>query len=170
MSDNTKDQIPAPGDTAKPILTRRRLLGIGIVGTAAAVGLWRLSLRRPEFSGTQLSVAQAYAQATQGDIWLIDIRRPDEWQRTGVGEGAFPVDMRRKDFVQALALVTKAAPSRPVALICARGVRSARLGQAMREAGYANIIDVPEGMLGSSAGQGWLKSGLPVRRYTKGNG
>ena len=35
----------------------------------------------------------------------------------------------------------------------------------LREAGFTNIIDVPEGMLGSGAGPGWLKSGLPLTEW-----
>jgi hypothetical protein len=37
---------------------------------------------------------------------------------------------------------------------------SARLA----EAGFTGIVDVPEGMLGSSAGPGWLARDLPVVR------
>lgn len=73
--------------------------------------------------------------------------------------------MRRKDFIAALDQVTGGDKSVPVALICARGVRSARLSNRLTEAGYTNIIDVPEGMLGSPAGPGWLQSGLPVRDF-----
>lgn len=145
--------------------SRRKFLGLALAAAAVAVAAWRLSLRRPAFNGAQLSVAEAHAQAGRGDIWLIDIRRPDEWRRTGIGEGAHPIDMRRKDFTQVLHRVVQTAPDRPVALICARGVRSARFGKALISAGYDNIVDVPEGMLGSSAGPGWLRSGLPVRRY-----
>lgn len=96
------------------------------------------------------------------EITLIDIRRPDEWQRTGVGAGAVPLDMRRRDFTAALLEVTEGRTDVPIALICARGVRSARLSAAMTDAGFTNIIDVPEGMLGSGAGPGWIKSGLPL--------
>ncbi|MEM6482663.1 MAG: rhodanese-like domain-containing protein, partial [Pseudomonadota bacterium] len=36
---------------------------------------------------------------------------------------------------------------------------------ALRDAGYQKVIDVPEGMLGSFSGPGWLKTGLPVGAY-----
>ena len=49
--------------------------------------------------------------------------------------------------------------------MCARGVRSRRLTARLTEAGFTNIIDVPEGMLGSSAGPGWLKNDLPTTAY-----
>ncbi|MEM7317821.1 MAG: rhodanese-like domain-containing protein, partial [Pseudomonadota bacterium] len=121
-------------------------------------------------SGGQLNVTEAHAQATAGDIVLVDIRRPDEWQATGVGEGAHPIDMRRPDFVEALVRVAGPDLDRPIALICARGVRSARLSLALTEAGYTRIIDVPEGMLGSRAGPGWLDAELPLQTAAEAEG
>jgi rhodanese-related sulfurtransferase len=113
-------------------------------------------------AATHIDPPTAHEQAVAGDILLIDIRRPDEWARTGTGAGAQPLDMRRKDFVDALLQITGGETSRPVALICARGVRSARMSNLLEKAGFSNIIDVPEGMMGSRAGPGWLKRGLPV--------
>ena len=115
-------------------------------------------------AASQIDPPTAHKQAVAGDILLIDIRRPDEWARTGSGEGASRLDMRRKDFVEALLDLTDGETALPVALICARGVRSARLSNQLAKAGFTYIIDVPEGMQGSAAGPGWLKRGLPVVR------
>ena len=112
-----------------------------------------------------ISVAEAHARARTGALFLIDIRRPDEWQRTGIAEGAHPIDMRRSDFTDALLALTGGLRA-PVALICARGVRSRALTQRLAKAGFTRIIDVPEGMLGSGAGPGWLNSGLPVEPWS----
>jgi rhodanese-related sulfurtransferase len=71
--------------------------------------------------------------------------------------------MRDKDFVAQL-LAKVSSKDAPVALICARGVRSRGLSRRLIQAGFTNIIDVPEGMLGSGAGPGWLGAGLPVTR------
>ncbi len=147
------------------ILSRRAVLGLGAIGAVGLTAAGWITFSRPSFAGQALSVSEAHRAATGGQVFLIDIRRPDEWQNTGVGEGAHPIDMRRKDFVEALDQVTGGDKSAPVALICARGVRSARLSNRLTEAGYSNIIDVPEGMLGSSAGPGWIKSGLPLREF-----
>ena len=106
--------------------------------------------------------ADAHAAAVAGRILLVDIRRPDEWGRTGIGAGAVPLDMRRSDFTDALLVETKGRRDAPVALSCARGGRSSRLSARLSAAGFTNIIDVPEGMLGSGAGPGWIKTGLPV--------
>jgi len=115
-----------------------------------------------DFPGGILSAPAAHAKAVAGEITLIDIRRPDEWERTGSGEGAHRIDLRVDNFA---ALVQEAAGGdldAPVALICARGVRSARTSNQLIDAGFTNIIDVPEGMLGSAAGPGWLERGLPL--------
>ncbi|MEO1138300.1 MAG: rhodanese-like domain-containing protein [Pseudomonadota bacterium] len=146
------------------ILSRRAVLAGSALLVAGAAGGWAV-FSRPSFAGDALSVAEAHSAAVGGDVFLIDIRRPDEWHRTGIGEGAHAIDMRRKDFITMLNQVTGGDKSAPVALICARGVRSARLSNRLVEAGYTNIIDVPEGMLGSSAGPGWLSSDLPTRAF-----
>jgi len=110
-----------------------------------------------------MTVQAAHRAALEGRITLIDIRRPEEWVSTGVPQGAIPLDMRDPAFTDKLAaLVTD--KNAPVALICARGVRSRRFAAVLTGAGFANIIDVPEGMLGSGAGPGWLAAGLPVTR------
>lgn len=144
-------------------LSRRRLLGFGILAGAAALGLREVMLHRPEYAGEAVAPDVAHRRALSGDILLVDIRRPDEGRRTGIGDGAHPLDMRRDDFTQALAALAEGDRDRPIALICARGVRSARMANRMTEAGFSRIIDVPEGMEGSDAGPGWIRRGLPVR-------
>lgn len=145
-------------------MTRRAFgLGVGavIVGGTVFASRWYNITAEASGDGV-LSTPDAHRAALAGDIVLIDIRRPDEWQRTGVGEGAVPLDMRREDFTDALLIRTEGRRDTAVALICARGVRSRGLSARLREAGFTNIIDVPEGMLGSGAGPGWLKRGLPT--------
>ncbi|MEL7100592.1 MAG: rhodanese-like domain-containing protein [Pseudomonadota bacterium] len=148
-----------------PRLTRRFLLvaagGATLAGAGAFGATWFNVGARNDGSGL-LSPPDAHAAAAAGEVLLVDIRRPDEWRRTGLGAGAQPLDMRRPDFPQALAALVQGDIAAPIALICARGVRSRRLSAALAEAGFTNIIDIPEGMLGSGAGPGWLARGLPV--------
>ncbi|MFO6463412.1 rhodanese-like domain-containing protein [Jannaschia sp. KMU-145] len=147
----------------RPTRPNRRTLILGggaLVLGGATVAAWAT---RDRFEGDAMSPGDALAAARAGDILLIDIRRPDEWEATGIPEGAAPLDMRRDDFAAALSALA-GAPDRPIALICARGVRSDRLSARLTEAGFTRIIDVPEGMLGSSAGPGWLARDLPVVR------
>ena len=147
-----------------PKVSRRRALLMGGAALAVAGGIFAMRWFNigAGVSGTALTAPQALAAVEAGQIVLIDIRRPDEWQRTGIPRGAVPIDMRRPDFIETLLASTGGDRDRAVALICARGVRSSRLAARMTEAGFTNVIDVPEGMLGSGAGPGWLARGMPV--------
>lgn len=145
--------------------TRRWVLLGAVAMAGGAAGGWWLSRRAPPYPGGSLSVDEAHAQAAAGQLALIDIRTPREWKQTGIGEGAHPIDMRRADFTEALLQVSGPDRSVPIALICARGVRSARMSLRLSAAGFSRIIDVPEGMLGSRAGPGWLARDLPVVPY-----
>ncbi|MEO0938125.1 MAG: rhodanese-like domain-containing protein [Pseudomonadota bacterium] len=148
-----------------PSLTRRHVLACAALGALGGAGAyaahWFNVTARNDGDGL-LSPPQAHRAAEAGAILLVDIRRPDEWARTGVGEGAQPLDMRRPDFAQALVHLAGGETGAPIALICARGVRSRHLSAALTNAGFTNIIDIPEGMLGSGAGPGWMARGLPV--------
>jgi len=102
---------------------------------------------------------------SRNEIVLIDVRRPDEWQRTGIAQGALPIDLRRDDFVDAVRAAQDASGGKPVALICARGVRSVRMANRLTQAGISPLINVPEGMLGISQAPGWIKRGLPLEAW-----
>ncbi len=106
----------------------------------------------------------AFKKAEAGELLLLDIRSPQEWKETGTGTGAKKISMHQPGFLAKLDALTGNDKSKPVALICATGGRSNWLQGQLVKRGYTNIIDVSEGMLGSSTGPGWLKRGLPVVR------
>ncbi len=144
-----------------PVLSRRAVVFLGAAVLAApAFGDTTAQL----IASKRVSVEDAYELAADGAITLVDIRRPDEWASTGVGQGAHPLDMRRKDFLVALDTLVDGDRNRPIAVMCARGVRSKWLSNQLTNAGFTQIIDVPEGMLGSKAGPGWLRTGLPTSK------
>jgi rhodanese-related sulfurtransferase len=153
-----------PNPARSPHLSRRA----AFLGAVCALGLGAVGLRafarRPARDRRVMTPQQAYELAASGAAILIDIRQPEEWRMTGIGKGAIPIDMRRKDFVAAMRAATGDDPAIPIVLICAAGVRSGYLSRQLAEAGFANILDVPEGMTGSGAGPGWIASGLPVTR------
>ncbi|MFV2035652.1 MAG: rhodanese-like domain-containing protein [Halocynthiibacter sp.] len=154
---DTENAQPERGN----FLTRRRVLvlaGAAAVTTVAGVAYYR----RMPFEGDTLDPVQALKMVESGEIILIDIRRPDEWEGTGIGKGALPLDMRRDDFIDALDAIMEGKRDSPVALICAAGVRSNRMSQRLADAGFERVIDIPEGMLGSRAGPGWIERGLPL--------
>ncbi len=151
--------------TDRPGTFSRRNLLLGAAGLAvvAASGGYAIA-QRGTSSAVAMSPPDVLAAAQSGDVLFVDIRRPEEWAETGVPEGAHALDMRRDDFIPALAALTDGARDRPVALICAGGRRSGIMAAELEKAGFTNLIDVPEGMMGSSAGPGWLERGLPVSR------
>lgn len=122
-----------------------------------------LSMAAPVSAAEKLAADRASAAALANDIVLIDIRTPAEWADTGVPDAAEALDMRDPDFLTKLQAITAAAPSRPVALICATGGRSAFVVSELEKRGYSGLLDVSEGMFGSNAGPGWLARDLPVR-------
>ncbi len=146
-----------------PRLVGRRqvLTGGGVLAAVLAVGVWQRT-RVVKHDQSILTPAEALQKSQSGEILLIDIRTPSEWRSTGVGSVSVPIDLRRDDFIDALGAAVDAAPGRRVALICARGGRSARLARQLAVAGYPDVIDVSEGMLGSRAGPGWVAAGLPL--------
>ncbi len=148
-------------------LSRRGVLmgAFVLFGAGAIAGLAWLGRPAPKHDQPRLTATEAFAAAGAGEITLVDIRTPREWRSTGVPVGSVQIDMRRDDFPEALARALNGDRSAPVALICARGVRSARMVGMLAEAGFSQILDVPEGMLGSRAGPGWIAGNLPVARW-----
>ena len=117
-------------------------------------------------SPVTLSAVQAHELAQAGEVTLIDIRQPEEWRQTGVAQDVKRVSMRQPGGGQAFAqAIYEAAGSNldaPIVLICRTGSRTSRLVPLLKEMGFTNVVDVPEGMLGSRAGPGWIARGLPV--------
>ncbi len=99
---------------------------------------------------------------------LIDVRHVTEWCQTGVPAGAREISIHDpKGLAGFIEKVTKAVNGKkdtPITLICACGYRSAKAAQGLAAAGFDNIKDVREGMLGNpDDGPGWLKRRLPTR-------
>lgn len=148
---------------------RRFLIGAGALivvgaGFAATEGRNLFWSALSEDVSERIDVETAHQLAEAGEIVLVDIRRPDEWTATGSPASGHRLDMRREDFSERLLELTGGSTDVPVALICARGVRSSRLTNQLTAAGFTRVMDVPEGMLGSGAGPGWVRAGLPVDR------
>jgi rhodanese-related sulfurtransferase len=92
---------------------------------------------------------------------LFDVRRPEEWQETGVVSGS-----QRLTFVDASGRVspgfieslTDAVPrDQPIALICRTGNRTDVLARHLVERmGYSRVYNVRDGITG------WIGEGRPV--------
>jgi rhodanese-related sulfurtransferase len=115
-----------------------------------------------------LTPDEARSMAERGELTIIDIRLPAEWERTGVPEGALAISLQdhtlqpRGEFVADALAALANDPNRPIAVICARGHRSAFAQQLLTANGFSKVHDISEGMLGGEYGPGWLARSLPT--------
>ena len=117
-------------------------------------------------SGPELSAPDALARAGAGQHTVIDIRTPQEWRQTGVGKRVQRLDMRHpggpKGFVADVLASVGGDRTAPIGLLCRTGNRSGQMQRLLQDNGFTQVFNVREGMVGSSAGPGWIKRGLPL--------
>lgn len=142
------------------LLIRRLLWALGLV---AAIAVAFLIATAAAFAETPvLSAPEAAAKMTSGDMVILDIRSPEEWDESGIADGAWPVSMHDDDFPKRLrAIFAQHAPDR-IGLICATGGRSAYITEILAKNGITGVVDVSEGMFGNERGSGWIARGLPI--------
>ncbi|MCK4713267.1 MAG: rhodanese-like domain-containing protein [Marinosulfonomonas sp.] len=151
------------GQVTTPNLRHNRR-GFLIGAISAIVSLTAMPAMAAE---TTIGAADAYVAAKTGKIILVDIRTPEEWAGTGIGEGAIALDMTEKSFVDSLVKLRTAYPQTPIALICRTGNRSGYVFKALDQQGFTGLVDVSEGMAGGRNGKGWIPRGLPTYAGTK---
>jgi rhodanese-related sulfurtransferase len=114
----------------------------------------------------EIGAADAYALLQDGQITLIDIRRPEEWRQTGVAQGAQRINMVNpkglQGFAQELYNAVGGDLNAPIVLICRTGSRTSRLQPILTQAGFTNVKHIPEGTLGNRTKPGWIAQGLPI--------
>jgi len=116
-----------------------------------------------------LTAEEAKALAARGALTIVDVRLPVEWAATGLPEGAKGVSLQdslthevRSGFLDDVLRAVGGDTARPIALICARGNRSAFARDLLAAAGFTRVDDIGEGVLGGASGPGWLARGLPT--------
>lgn len=146
---------------------RRKLLSL--IGASCCL---MFALKPAHAESGNISVIEAHNRATKGELVLVDIRAPKEWQASGLPASSKAITMYQSGsrFVQALKSAAGGDPSKPIALICATGVRSLRLQALLKRAGFKNTINVLGGMFGTPKDVGWLKARLPVKKWTGAGG
>jgi len=119
-----------------------------------------LGVEPPPYSN--VDNVQLEARIAEG-VKIFDIRRPDEWQQTGVIEGsilltAFDGNGRFINTFPA-ELEKLADTDAPIILICRTGNRSSVLANAMgSRAGFTQMINVTDGITR------WISDGRPVTK------
>lgn len=116
------------------------MLALGLMACSGAPADWRVSLEegRDILEGRQALV--------------FDIREPKE-HATGVADGALLLPMSQLN--QRVGEIPR-DPDQPVLLICNTQNRSAKVVEALREAGWTNVRYVHGGM------SDWAKRGWPM--------
>lgn len=99
-------------------------------------------------------------------VTLVDIRRPEEWQQTGIVKGSKTITFFDRtgrinpNFLPEFSSLVK--PDQPVALICRTGNRSKAASQAIaQQLGYKHVMDVGHGITS------WIAEKRPVVKYSK---
>jgi len=144
----------------------RALLAIGLLALSGpASGPYQQAAAQQAIR--DLAAPQAQRRLGDGERLLIDVRSKLEWGQTGVPKGAKAITIHNPEGVASFIGKVRAAAggdsARPIAFICATGVRSAYAYSLLREAGFSELYNVTEGMLGNPRhGPGWLKRGLPT--------
>ena len=98
-------------------------------------------------------------------VEIIDIRRPDEWRRTGVIEGTHPMTFfDAKGHYDLKAWMRKLMPvalrDQKIAIICHSGGRSRAVSRFLHEEmGYRSVYDVRDGIAG------WIAAKRPTIPY-----
>ncbi|MFK8080028.1 MAG: rhodanese-like domain-containing protein [Granulosicoccus sp.] len=95
-------------------------------------------------------------------VAIIDVRRQDEWETTGLVAGSHPMTFfdakGRYDAEAWLEKLDKLVrPDEPLVLICAHGVRSAKIAEFLdKRLGYTQVYNVTKGI------SAWLADKRPV--------
>lgn len=153
-------------DLLQLIYTRRTLVLWGVAAWAGPLTTRAAQALPPAGPGAEFSAPQAFAAREAGLVTLIDIRRPDEWQQTGVAKGALRINMLHpkgpEGFMQEVLRAVGDDRNAPIALICRTGSRTAQVQRYLQSQGFTKVWHVSEGMAGSKTGPGWLRRGLPL--------
>ena len=122
-----------------------------------------LAVSKPLILGQMNSEELLEAQA-QGAV-IIDIRREDEWQKTGIIDGAKTITAFTKagrlhqDFQEKFSSLVPSVKT-PIVLYCRTGNRTTTLGNALvSQLGYSNLSHLHNGITG------WIKDGLKSVPY-----
>jgi len=114
-----------------------------------------------------MTASEAHALQQAGELVLIDIRQPEEWRETGMAQGAIGVSMMHPEggqgFLRDVLAAVDGDTEAKIALICRTGNRTSQVLPALQRWGFTQAKHIPEGMVGSGFGPGWIPSGLPTQ-------
>lgn len=101
---------------------------------------------------TVIDVETFEKEATVAGAQLVDVRRDNEWER-GHLKNAKHFEMSNPNWQSQIETLDK---NKPVYVYCAKGGRSAKCAQQLKEAGFTTIYDLEGGI------NNWKASGKPI--------
>lgn len=123
-------------------------------------------LAAPAWAAEELKPHLAWSKMERGGMILLDVRTPAEWLQTGVPKNARLVTLSdprgTAGFVAGAKKAVRGDLRKPVGVICRTGNRSAVAVALLEKAGFKNVFDVPEGVVGNGRDTGWASRGLPM--------
>jgi len=144
------------------------MLGKGIgrhfLSGSAGIGMLCLISLSAVAEVTQVN-NQLLKELREQGVALIDVRRKDEWQQTGLIEGSHPLTFFDKtggyDVANWLAELEKIAPNdQPFVLICAVGGRTKSISRLLdTKLGFTQVHNLTKGI------RQWIKSGEETVGY-----
>ncbi|MGH7659359.1 MAG: MBL fold metallo-hydrolase [Vulcanimicrobiaceae bacterium] len=139
------------GDAEQAIESRMRLARVGIERIGGYLGggfeAWQAT-RMPIATTRQLDPAAFAAAIAAGGMQIVDVRRDAEWS-TGHIDGA-----RHMPLSSLLARLGDIDRTRPIAVHCKSGYRSAIACSLLQRAGFEDIVDLKGGF------DAWCEAGL----------
>jgi rhodanese-related sulfurtransferase len=126
-----------------------------------------LSFGAAQAQSLSLTPPEAQTKLQAGELILIDIRTPEEWRDSGTAPNAQRINLQDPNGATGFAVKVLDAvhgdKTAPIAVICRTGSRSSHAQRYLVKQGFSNVFNIPEGMIGSSAGPGWIERGLPMK-------
>lgn len=151
----------------KVISPRRRALVTGLAGAGVVAAFVATGLIPSIVSAAgegEVTDSVAYERQQSGEMIIVDVRTPPEWQQTGVAEGALTIEMQDPDFLAKLVELRQANPDKEIGFICASSNRSGQVQQALSQAGFDRVYSIYGGMTGNGRVPGWIADGLPTEK------
>ncbi len=108
---------------------------------------------KPQNSVGTMSVNQLKNKLENGEVLLVDVREPSEWEEDGIVEGA-----KRIFFVDLPEKVASLPKDKSVAVTCSVGKRSSIAVSMLERAGFKNVTNVLGGMTA------WTNLGYPTAK------
>jgi rhodanese-related sulfurtransferase len=107
---------------------------------------WREE-KRPTASVERIDVAELHAR--DGGVQILDVRERSEWDEGRIPGSAFT------PYHDLTEIPDELDPSRPIAVICSSGQRSAVAASLLMRHGAEHVIHVADGGVGTWGARGW---------------